>query len=140
VVPGGVNAVPSGVTAWLDARAPDEATLRELLEAVQLGTAERAARDGTAVSWAEESWTPAVGFDPATRERLQRVLGGVPELATGAGHDAAVLATAGVPAAMLFVRNPTGASHTPAEHADEVDCAAGVEALTGVLRDLVATP
>ena len=43
-------------------------------------------------------------------------------LATGAGHDAGILANAGVPAAMLFVRNPTGVSHSPAEHAERDDC------------------
>ena len=37
---------------------------------------------------------------------------------------------------MLFVRNPTGVSHTPAEHAEDADCAAGVAALTAVLREL----
>jgi N-carbamoyl-L-amino-acid hydrolase len=36
-------------------------------------------------------------------------------LASGAGHDAAVFAHAGVPTAMLFIRNPHG-SHNPAEH------------------------
>ena len=49
-------------------------------------------------------------------------------LPTGAGHDAGVLA-AHVPTAMLFVRNPTGVSHAPAEHATDADCAAGVDAL-----------
>ena len=51
-----------------------------------------------------------------------------PVLPTGAGHDAGVLA-ARVPTAMLFVRNPTGVSHSPAEHADLADCEAGVRAL-----------
>jgi N-carbamoyl-L-amino-acid hydrolase len=37
---------------------------------------------------------------------------------------------------MLFVRNPTGVSHSPAEHAEPGDCAAGVTALAAVLRDL----
>jgi N-carbamoyl-L-amino-acid hydrolase len=41
-----------------------------------------------------------------------------------------------LPTAMLFVRNPTGVSHSPAEHAEDVDCAAGVTALAAVLRDL----
>jgi beta-ureidopropionase / N-carbamoyl-L-amino-acid hydrolase len=59
----------------------------------------------------------------------------VPVLATGAGHDAGVLA-ARLPTAMLFVRNPTGVSHSPAEHADLADCEAGVAALTAVLADL----
>ena len=48
---------------------------------------------------------------------------------TGAGHDAGILAAAGVPTAMLFVRNPTGVSHSPAEHAEAADCLAGVDAL-----------
>jgi N-carbamoyl-L-amino-acid hydrolase len=39
---------------------------------------------------------------------------------------------------MLFVRNPTGISHSPAEHAEDDDCAAGVEALAAVLADLTA--
>jgi N-carbamoyl-L-amino-acid hydrolase len=39
---------------------------------------------------------------------------------------------------MLFVRNPTGVSHSPAEHAGPEDCAAGVAALAAVLSDLVA--
>jgi len=41
-----------------------------------------------------------------------------------------------VPAAMLFVRNPSGVSHSPAEHADRADCLAGVAALAAVLEDL----
>ena len=58
-----------------------------------------------------------------------------PVLATGAGHDAGVLA-ARVPTAMLFVRNPTGVSHAPAEHAEPADCELGVTALAAVLEDL----
>jgi beta-ureidopropionase / N-carbamoyl-L-amino-acid hydrolase len=41
-----------------------------------------------------------------------------------------------LPTAMLFVRNPTGVSHSPFETASDDDCRAGVEALTAVLRDL----
>jgi N-carbamoyl-L-amino-acid hydrolase len=37
---------------------------------------------------------------------------------------------------MLFVRNPSGVSHSPLEHADRADCHAGVAALTAVLADL----
>jgi len=37
---------------------------------------------------------------------------------------------------MLFVRNPTGVSHSPAEHAVEADCVAGIEALATVLKEL----
>ena len=127
VEPGGTNAVPSLVQAWLDARAPDEATVRAVVDGVA-----RAA--GTTAH--EESWTGVVDFEAALRDRLASLLGGAPVLATGAGHDAGILASAGVPAAMLFVRNPTGVSHSPAEHASRDDCLAGVEALAAVLEEL----
>jgi N-carbamoyl-L-amino-acid hydrolase len=37
---------------------------------------------------------------------------------------------------MLFVRNPTGVSHSPAEHAEEADCLAGVAALARAVQAL----
>jgi len=60
---------------------------------------------------------------------------GAPVLPTGAGHDAGVLA-GHVDTAMLFVRNPTGVSHSPREHAEQDDCHRGVEALARVAREL----
>jgi beta-ureidopropionase / N-carbamoyl-L-amino-acid hydrolase len=127
VEPGGTNAIPSLVQAWLDSRAPDEETVRRVVDGVA-----RAA--GTTAH--EESWTPVVEFEAALRDRLAALLGGAPVLATGAGHDAGILASAGVAAAMLFVRNPTGVSHSPAEHASRDDCLAGVAALATVLEEL----
>ncbi len=126
VRPNGVNAVPSEVTAWLDARGADEDDVRAVVEAV-------GAAAGTAP--VEESWTPATPFEPGLRDRLAGLLA-APVLDTGAGHDAGVLAAAGVPTAMLFVRNPTGVSHSPAEHAEPADCAAGVAALARVVEEL----
>ncbi|TDD09533.1 allantoate amidohydrolase [Nonomuraea deserti] len=130
VSPGNANAIPGLVSAWLDARGPDEAAVRALVADL---TAEAPA------DVREESWTPVVAFDVALRDRLARVAGGdtpAPILATGAGHDAGILATAGVPSAMVFVRNPTGVSHSPDEHAEQADCEAGVVALANVLEDL----
>ena len=92
-----------------------------------------------ALSVRQESYTPVVRFDQRLRDRIAGVLAAAgvkaPVLPTGAGHDAGVLA-ARVPTAMLFVRNPTGVSHSPAEHADLADCEAGVRALALVLEDL----
>jgi N-carbamoyl-L-amino-acid hydrolase len=84
---------------------------------------------------AEESYTEVVDFHAALRDRLVKTLGDPPALPTGAGHDAGIL-SAQVPTAMLFVRNPTGVSHAPEEHAEPADCMAGVEALAAVLEDL----
>jgi beta-ureidopropionase / N-carbamoyl-L-amino-acid hydrolase len=126
VEPNGVNAIPSRVTAWLDARGPAAA-----LVAGDVGRA-------VSVAPAEESFTDDIRFPADLVARLARTLDDAPVLATGAGHDAGILAAAGIPAAMLFVRNPTGVSHSPAEHADRADCLAGVEALAAVLADLAS--
>ena len=127
VEPNGVNAIPSRVTAWLDARGPDEAGVRAVVEAVG------AQSGGLPV---EESWTPETAFDVPLAHRISALLDDAPMLATGAGHDAVVLATAGLSTAMLFVRNPTGVSHSPAELAEREDCHRGVEALTAVTEEL----
>jgi N-carbamoyl-L-amino-acid hydrolase len=130
VTPGGVNAIPSHVTGWLDARGASPRAVRRAVADVS----DMVQQAGGTVS--EESWTPSTAFDPALAARLQTRLGGIPLLGTGAGHDAGILANAGIPTAMLFVRNPTGVSHSPQEHAEEGDCLEGVAALTAVLEDL----
>ncbi|MGB6458047.1 MAG: M20/M25/M40 family metallo-hydrolase, partial [Streptosporangiaceae bacterium] len=136
--PGAANAISAVVHAWLDARAPDEATLAEVVADVWAVAQQEAARHRVQASRVRESVTPAVSFDAELRDRVIAVLaaaGPVPVLATGAGHDAGVLAGR-IPATMLFVRNPTGVSHSPAEHAEPADCEAGVVALAAVLADL----
>ncbi len=128
VEPNGVNAIPSQVTAWLDARGAAESDVWAIAEAVGVA--------GGGSGAIEESFTPATSFDQALTARLAGVLDGAPMLATGAGHDAGILASAGIPSAMLFVRNPTGISHSPAEWAELPDCLDGVRALTRVLAEL----
>lgn len=135
VSPNATNAVPSRVTGWLDARAESEETLAALVATIAKQGQERADRDGTALSVTAESVSPAVHFDLGLTARLAR-LGDRPVIPTAAGHDAGVLATAGIPSAMLFVRNPTGVSHSPAEYAETSDCLAGVEALADALAEL----
>jgi N-carbamoyl-L-amino-acid hydrolase len=137
--PGGANGVSSAVRAWLDARAADEETLLGAVAEIRSAALRFSQEHGVTLDVRQESYTPAVRFDPALRDRLAAVLAAsgltAPVLPTGAGHDAGILA-ARVPTAMLFVRNPTGVSHSPAEHADQADCEAGVRALAAVLEDL----
>lgn len=139
VEPNGVNAIPSLVRGWLDSRAADEDTLAAVVAQIEQAATERGGRDGVRVSVTRESFTPVVEFAHALRDRLGARLGGVPVLPTGAGHDAGILSAA-VPTAMLYVRNPTGVSHSPAEFAEEDDCVAGVTALADVLEDLACQP
>src|SRR4051812_45136058 len=135
VRPNGTNAVPSTVTAWLDARAETVEHLDALLADVERQAQDRVGRDGTDLTVTAESVSPAVHFDPA----LVRAVADPhdwPVIATMAGHDAGVLSTAGIPTAMLFVRNPTGVSHSPDEHAEMADCLNGVDALADTLERL----
>jgi beta-ureidopropionase / N-carbamoyl-L-amino-acid hydrolase len=136
VTPNGTNAVPSSVRAWLDARAADEPTLEQLVRTVHEQAKAVARSERIEVAMTPESVSPATVFDSGLARRLAVRLGDAPVIPTGAGHDAGVLALAGVPTAMLFVRNPTGISHSPAEHAETDDCLAGVDALTEVVEEL----
>jgi N-carbamoyl-L-amino-acid hydrolase len=136
-VPGGTNVIASRVELTLDARAADGHTVRALVGRIDETGALEAARNGCGFAIEQRSWSDEVAFDAVLREELDRILGGVPALSTGAGHDAGILA-AHVPTAMLFVRNPTGVSHTPDEHATDEDIAAGVHALERVLRSLAS--
>ncbi len=134
VRPNGTNAVPSAVTAWLDARADSEEALIELVDAISRQAGDRATRDGTAVAVTAESVSGAVAFDTTLTAAIAPDL---PVLPTQAGHDAGILAAAGIPTAMLFVRNPTGVSHSPEERASTADCLAGVDALADALAGLL---
>jgi N-carbamoyl-L-amino-acid hydrolase len=134
-IPGGTNVIASAVDVWLDARAPNDGRTRTVVERITAAARQAARDEGCEVTVTEESYGDAVHFDSALREEVADALGKAPGLPTGAGHDAGILA-GHVPTAMLFVRNPTGISHAPAEHAEPDDCEAGVEALTKVLEKL----
>ncbi|MGW3492476.1 allantoate amidohydrolase [Streptomyces sp. NPDC001020] len=141
VEPNGVNAIPSLVRGWLDSRAADQERLDTVVGGIEKAARAYADTHGVELDVVRESFTPVVEFDHALRDELARILGKdtgltVPVLGTGAGHDAGIL-SGSVPTAMLFVRNPTGVSHSPAEHAAEDDCLAGVTALADVLEGLV---
>src|SRR4051794_17985848 len=128
VAPNGTNAIPSRVTAWLDARCESDDALAALVETITVQAGDRAERDGTALTVTAESVSGAVVFDPALTAAVaaDHEGGDWPVIATQAGHDAGVLSAAGIPTAMLFVRNPTGVSHSPEEHASTADCLVGV--------------
>jgi beta-ureidopropionase / N-carbamoyl-L-amino-acid hydrolase len=145
VEPNGVNAIPSLVRGWLDSRADDQATLDTVVSGIEKAAREYADEHGVQLDVVRESFTPVVEFEHALRDEIARILGRekeadlkVPVLGTGAGHDAGIL-SGSIPTAMLFVRNPTGVSHSPAEYAAEDDCVAGVTALADVLEGLACT-
>jgi beta-ureidopropionase / N-carbamoyl-L-amino-acid hydrolase len=138
VFPNGTNAVPSRVTAWLDARCTTDEGLAALVTTIEKQGAERAGRDGTTLAVTAESVSGSVAFDPSLARQIaaDHEGGDWPIIPTMAGHDAGILSAAGIPTAMLFVRNPTGVSHSPDEHAELADCLVGVTALADTLERL----
>ena len=133
VVPGAVNAIPASAACWLDARGTDPETVLRVVDEVRDVVGEF---DGLVT---RESWTPVTHFDAALARRLSERLDDAPVIGTGAGHDAGILANDGIRTAMLFVRNPTGVSHSPDEWATADDCLAGVGALADVVTDLAGS-
>jgi beta-ureidopropionase / N-carbamoyl-L-amino-acid hydrolase len=140
VFPNGTNAVPSRVTGWMDARCRTDDGLAALVAAIEKQGGERAERDGTTLAVTAESVSGSVAFDPALARRIaaDHEGGDWPIIPTMAGHDAGILSAAGIPTAMLFVRNPTGVSHSPDEHAELADCLVGVSALADTLERLTS--
>jgi acetylornithine deacetylase/succinyl-diaminopimelate desuccinylase-like protein len=129
VEPGSSNVIPGRASISVDIRAPDRERLERVLAAVPLPVELRVADE---VVMAEAATS-------VLREELERR--GLPfvELASGAGHDAGVLAAAGVPSAMLFVRSLNGGvSHSPDELTDEADIEHAVDVLAAALGRLAA--
>jgi allantoate deiminase len=94
------------------------------------------------MSWEESHQTAAVPCDPALSDRLATVAeavtgDSVPRIASGAGHDAVMLAAV-APVAMLFVRCAEGVSHHPDESVTEEDARLAVEVTTRWLIETAA--
>ncbi|RKR73567.1 allantoate amidohydrolase [Frondihabitans australicus] len=133
--PGGTNVIASKVEVSLDVRHPDDAVTAALVQRIATAAELIAAEEGCAVTLTEQSLSPTVAFDAGLRDRLLEALPGVPVLDTGAGHDAGILAS-DVPTAMIFVRNPTGISHSPEELIEDSDAERGAAALADALQHL----
>jgi acetylornithine deacetylase/succinyl-diaminopimelate desuccinylase-like protein len=128
VEPGASNVIPARVRLSVDARAPDAERLDRLVAELGLDPDFRL----EPVPMADEPRA-------ALREELAARDLPVVELPSGAGHDAAVLAAAGVPTAMLFVRSLNGGvSHSPDELSSPGDIELAVDVLTGALGRLSA--
>jgi N-carbamoyl-L-amino-acid hydrolase len=130
VEPGGTNVIPGNVRISVDARAPDTARLAEVIEAIGFEPHQRS-----------EPVAMAGAVIRVLREEVALRGLQVLELPSGAGHDAGILAAAGVPSGMLFVRSLNGGvSHCPEELSSEEDVAVAVEVLTATLRRLASSP
>jgi acetylornithine deacetylase/succinyl-diaminopimelate desuccinylase-like protein len=129
VEPGGSNVIPGRVRLSVDARAPDVGTLDRLLSSIGVEPRER---------------TEPVEMSARVRAALAEELSarGLPvvELASGAGHDAGILAAAGVESGMLFVRSLNGGvSHSPDELSSGEDVFLAVDVLAATLARIAGS-
>ena len=126
VEPGAVNVIPERVVLSVDARAPDAERFEHLIRAIGLEPTYR---------------VEPVAMSAAVRDALRFAIEarGLPvlELASGAGHDAGILAAAGVESGMLFVRSRNGGiSHHPDELTSDEDVALAVDVLADAFARL----
>jgi allantoate deiminase len=135
------NVVPGRVRLSADVRAPDAAGLASLCAAVEQLAQREAVAAGCTVTTTATGGGPPTPMSPRVRAAISAVaaIEGVPlaELPSGAGHDAAILARAGVDSGMIFVRSLNGGvSHRPEELSSESDIQHAIELLAGTLATL----
>jgi beta-ureidopropionase / N-carbamoyl-L-amino-acid hydrolase len=130
--PGAANVVPGAAHFVLEVRCPDRAALGTVRQVLADGLERIAREEGCRVEFEPQTSWPAMAMFPGYVAALERVAqrSDLPwrRLASGAGHDAEILARH-VPAAMLFVPSHDGISHSPLEHTDDRLLAQGCQVL-----------
>jgi allantoate deiminase len=131
VQPGASNVIAGKVRATLDVRHASDDIRRQAVATLLDAATQIAARRGLEVSWEQRLDQPATPMHSSMLGALERAVSraGFPvhRLASGAGHDAMVMA-AKCPSAMLFLRSPGGISHHPDETVLPGDVAAALAA------------
>jgi allantoate deiminase len=134
VEPGAANVIPGAARLVLDVRSGADAVRTAAVAALREAAESIGANRGVEVGWEET----AVAAVPLELRPLAAAAGeGVPQLPSGAGHDAMMLARM-APASMLFVRCRGGISHHPDEHVEEADVAVALDVLERSVRSLAA--
>jgi allantoate deiminase len=139
VEPGASNVIPARVTLSLDLRHGEDDTRGRAREELRRQALSIAAGRGVELGWSVVQETQAVQCSRALSDRVGAAIaaGGhaIARLASGAGHDAAIISTI-APVAMLFVRCAGGISHNPAESVTRSDVAAALGASLRFLEQL----
>jgi hydantoinase/carbamoylase family amidase len=134
VAPNAPNVIPELVELSVDSRAASDPAYKALAGLVEEHAERAAAEHRVEVEVELALQLEPVPLDPRVQAELEHAAGEAgarwSQLPSGAGHDAAVLAQAGVPAGMLFARSlAEGVSHSPLEHTDGAAVADSIGAL-----------
>jgi N-carbamoyl-L-amino-acid hydrolase len=119
-----ITKVPGQVNFSIDLRSQESATLEYMIALARRLAVEIGERRGVRIELGQINVAPPAVMDSTLVDSLDAgcsALGLMAmRLASGAGHDAQEFAAAGVPTAMIFVRNDHG-SHNPREAMDMND-------------------
>jgi beta-ureidopropionase / N-carbamoyl-L-amino-acid hydrolase len=118
----------------LDIRALSQATMDAVAAAARAAAQELGAAYRVHIDLGAATDSPAAMMDTRLRSALMKLLDRPYEMASGAGHDAAVFAQVGIPSGMIFVRNEHG-SHNSQEAMSLDDFAVATRALLRLLVD-----
>jgi allantoate deiminase len=140
--PGATNVIAGEALLTLDVRhSSNEVRLRAVDDLIRKSE-EIAQRRGLSVRRNALLNQPAVAMDPFLVNQIEEAIrqaGCEPHrMASGAGHDAMILAEK-VPAAMIFLRTPGGISHDPAESVLVEDVEKAIECGMHLLRRLASS-
>jgi allantoate deiminase len=137
VYPGASNVIPGEVKLSLDLRHPHDDVRLSTGSELEERSRELSGRRGVEVEWKTVQATQSVRCDPELAGLLEEAIRqeGLPtlHLASGAGHDAVILAGL-APIAMLFVRCKGGISHNPLESVNVEDIGVATAVLARFLE------
>jgi N-carbamoyl-L-amino-acid hydrolase len=133
-----ISKVPGVVSFTIDARSQSDEILDRIERLIRNKAEELGSRRKVRLDLGPITRVKPAMMDEGLRRRLAEgcsVLGlRALDMPSGAGHDAADFANAGVPSAMIFLRNAHG-SHNPDEAMEMADFALGAQLLAWVLAN-----
>ena len=134
------NVIPGLVTLAVDLRDTDKARLERTVDIVGAAAAEIGAETGVAIKVRTTSVVEPTRTDPgicdAFQDAARKQHASVITMASGAGHDAQIVARA-VPIGLLFVPSEDGISHSPLEHTRAEDLVRGADVLMQTCVELL---
>src|SRR6476469_479869 len=135
------NVIPGQVTISMDAGCATTEGLAQMIDGLGEACSQVEATSGCMVTLDPVWRSPPVPMSARVRDALRQAASPagleLADLASGGGHDAGILAEAGVESGMLFVRSRNGGvSHRPEELTDEADVATTIQLLAATLATL----
>jgi allantoate deiminase len=132
VQPNAINVIPGRVDFTIDFRCPDPGLLIKGDQQIHHFIADVAAKRSLEHECVVTETQPPITLDKQLCDRLKRAAGDVSIMASGALHDAAILAPH-LPTAMIFIASKDGISHNPAEFSRPEDIAAAAKVLSDMI-------